>query len=368
MISLRSWRSRITLGKIFFLFFFLAGCSVSGTAPDSPQAPTGSEVASPTRLRARNHAQWGKFEWAVQDYEAGDYKGAVSQFLKLDAGPQQQDFDLIPFYLGMSYFRLGNYKEAALRLEKFLITGKERQEGQDARITLVLAYEHLKDWNKVLGLAAESDKLTLFQNNQALLKLVWARALLESGELQGARAELKEASQFLDQGPVSDQNWNQGVNFESERDLWGRFYFTSLLIQERECNATEPKQVKSGKAIKTLYPLWLEAASDCYRASVRDASLELFRRDSSWSNSGEDIVTRGIDSFGKKIRAYLQKESKALNARRALEKSAREYLYRILNAVDENMKVFKEQQLSTQHLESIRKRIDLLLVSLANPS
>jgi tetratricopeptide (TPR) repeat protein len=322
-------------------------------------------------------AVWTRFEWGVQNYEAGDYQKAIAGFESLrKEGPAVPDYDLLPYYLGMSHYHLGQYPDAARELEAFLRAGASRQEAQDARLTLLLTYEKLGRWDDATALAVETDKLTLFQYNRALLKLVWAHALRERGELLGAKAALDEAEPYLDK--VSTEDGGQPLYADADQDLWGRYHYTSVLVEEMECGRLTPKEIgvaaKPGKKgrkarpLKRLYAPWLEAVTDCQRKAIAHASQEIFSHDSPWAPKAEAALTQGIEAFGERVRDYLRQESAALEKHRALEKTARENFYRLLSSVEDQIKIFKNRGLNSESLEAIRKKIDPLIVSLSHPS
>jgi tetratricopeptide (TPR) repeat protein len=366
MISPRSCSSRNTwIKSSALLCLWLAGCSIFNASPEKAQEVSNGQVISPTRERSSNRLRISQFEWAVQSFEAGDYSLAVKQFRQIEkSGAKVTDYDLVPFYLGMSYFNMGANREGAAYLEKFLQIGQARQESQDARMALLLIYERLTEWPKALGLAAEAEHLTLFQNNRALLKLIWARALIQSGEVLGAKSQLKDATQYLDLTSGEDRT----VLSEAERDVWGRYHFTSLLIRENECSALVPQRTGTAKRGKTLYTNWLEGSTDCLRQAINEASSELFLKESSWSAPAAASLERNVENLATKIRAYLASEGRVLATKRALQHSAEGQLYRLISELDKNIKVFKDRELDAQYLEQIRKRIDLLLVSLSRPS
>lgn len=315
----------------------------------------------PKRVRRSLSSQ---FEWAVQSYEAGAYEEAVQRFEKLRKdGAEVPDFDLVAYYLGMARYRLGEFGPAATELETFLRAQPGRQEAQDARIALLLTYEKLARWKDSATLAAETDKLTLFQYNRALLKLLWARALRELGELQGARAVLDDSAAYLDRVGKEE---SRAIPFFSnpDEDLWGRFHFTAVLIKTRECGLTEPKEVKK----KKLYLPWLEARTDCLRAALQTATQELFLRESPWGEKAGEAIGQAIEAHARNVAALLKAEAKKLEVHARLQKEAREELYRLLTPVDESLKNFKNRGINGQPLELLRKQIDRLLVSISGPS
>jgi tetratricopeptide (TPR) repeat protein len=298
----------------------------------------------------------------VQNYEAGEYDLAIPQFRKLKAeGPSLPGYELVPYYLGMSLFQRKEFPEATSELESFLKSEANLSESQEARIALLSIFEQTRQWDRLLGLAAETDKLTLFQDKRAFLKLVWARALKEKGETKGAKAVLKDASQYLDGHSAKRSNGGPDL----DRDLWGRYYYTSFLLESEDCRTT-PKEIGSGKTKKRLYQPWLESSVDCYRRALDHIAKDL--GESSWSPLALAELERSLAVFGESIQAYLRREKANLSARRTLESLARQNLYRLLSKIEEIKKFFENQGLETEPLELIRKRIDLLLVSLARPS
>jgi hypothetical protein len=317
----------------------------------------------PRRVKVSVSSQ---FEWAVQSYEAGAYEEAVSRFEKLRKdGAEVPDYDLVAYYLGMSRYRLNEFEAAKAELESFLRAQPSRQESQEARLALLLSLEKLKLWKESTALAAETDKLTLFQYNRALLKLLWARALQEQGELQGAKAVLDDSAAYLDK---EGKDEGRAIPYYSnpEQDLWGRYHFTAVLLKTRSCGRLPPKE--TGKAKQRLYGPWLESEIDCLRAAVDTASEELFVRESSWGNETEKDLSLAIDAFASKVLGFLSGEAKQLDRHRALQKAARENFYRLLGTLDDHLKNFKNRGINTSSLETLRKQVDRLLVAISRPS
>ncbi len=319
----------------------------------------------PKRVRKSVAAQ---FEWAVQAYEAGEYEEASRRFSKLrKEGAEVPDYDLISYYLGMGHFRLKQFEAATKELEAFLRSQNSGREGQEARLALLLAYEKLSRWKSSAALAAETDKMTLFHYNRALLKLLWARALREVGEIQGAKAVLEDSAAYLDK--VSGEEGRAGPYYANpDQDLWGRYYFTSLLLKARDCTDLNPKKVKSGKAESYLYTAWIEAESDCLSAAVRFASQELFAKESSWGQEAVNALSGSIDNFGSKVKEHSRLLAKHLSKQAALKKESLEGLYRVLGTVDDQIKNFKDREVTPEPLEQLRKQIDPLLVSISSSS
>ncbi len=300
-----------------------------------------------------------QFDWAVQSYEAGAYKEAVQRFERLQKeGAEVPEYDLIFFYLGMSRFKLGEIEESVTELESFLRSGTQRQEGQNARLTLLLAFEKLGRWKESASLAAETDKLTLFQYNRALLKLLWARSLAEQGELQGANVVLEDSLAYLDKVGADDK---APFYANSDQDLWGRYYFSMVLVQVRACDLSQPKEIAKKKR---LYDPWLDSVTDCLRKTLKLASEELFAKENDWNDRATEELGKAIESFGVKIEAQMKREAGVLANQRALKKSASQSLYRLLGTLDEQLKIFKDRAVNSGALELLRKQIDRLLVSI----
>jgi tetratricopeptide (TPR) repeat protein len=358
----RAHRRNRLLPLLLLALFPLEGCSLfsSGTAPQKP-------TLSQQRQRLSRSLSY-RFEWAVQNYEAGHYKEAIDRFQKLrQEGSAVGEFELIPFYLGMSHFRIGQLAEGEQELNAFLKASPQRNEAQDARITLLLLYEKQRDWNKTLGLAAETEKQALFQYNRAVLKLVWARALAEEGELKGARAVLKDAEQFLESSGSPDSTFT--IFSDPNQDLWGRYHFTEAMIAEKSCRLMNPKELAGKKKdTRRLYEPWLEASVDCLRHSLVEADRQLFQKESVWSPEVGAIFLDSVDLLGNRVKGYIAQEKEKLDRQHLLEKNAREHLYRLLSTIDDLLKSVKKQRVETSSLESIRKRIDLLLLQISKPS
>lgn len=334
----------------------LSSCAAMSDFFYSP--PPGKESEAPKKKVS------GEFEWAVQNYEAGNYEKAIPQFRRLQShGADVENFELVRFYLGMSYFQLKKDAEATQDLEGFLQLRTAHRQGQEARLALLAIYERAALWDKILGLAAETDALTLFQDNRAYLKLVWARALQEKNETKGARAVLKDASQYLDGQAAGKTNGP-----DRDRDLWGRYHYTSLMIDLKECNANEPKEIGAAKKKKRLYAPWMESTVDCFRRSVQLLSSDLLKPESAWAPFGLELLSKEIAALGQKTKGFLRQESGSLAFKRSVEILARQNYYRLLGTIDEQSKTLKIQGINEPYFDQIRKQVDLLLVSLSIPS
>lgn len=344
---------------LFASISLLASCSTLSEALYPSSEP--KETDSVTREKKRQKVVSSQFEWAVQNYEAGEYDLAIPQFRKLKSmGPNVPGYELVPYYLGMSLFQAKQFPEARLELENFLKSEPNSSESQEARVALLSIYEQTREWDKVLGLAAETDKLTLFQDKRAFLKLVWAQALQAKGEFKGAKAVLKDAAQYLD-----GHSAKRGNGPDLDKDLWGRFYYTTFILKLEDCR-TSPKEIGNGKSKRRLYLPWLESSVDCYRYSLDQIERDL--SESGWLTPAFAELEKSIRSFGDQIQSYINQEKGRLETRRGLEGQARQNLYRLLSKTEDTIKIFKNQGLETEPLEALRKRIDLLLVSLARPS
>lgn len=335
---------------VSLLLLQLSGCSTLHDFFWPEDSETQSSAASPTRSKRKAKAISSSFEWAVQNYEAGAYVEAIRQFLALrKAGAEVPGYEMIPFYLGMSYAHRGPQAKAQEELELFLRSQPKGREGGEARMALLLIYEQVRNWDQVVALAAETDQLQVFQDNRALLKLIWARALREKGELMGARAAIKDADQYME---------NTAEDSPEGKDLWGRYHYVELITQLQECANFSAKSV--GK--KKLFATWLESEGACWKLAY-EAALKNFRADNAWANLSKESLLLGLDTWGTKLKKY-SAELKSLEPKRNLQKLARQQLYRTLAIVDHDLKDFKERALNSNPLEQIRKRLDLLIVSI----
>jgi len=173
---------------------------------------------------------------------------------------------------------------------------------------------------------------------------------------------LKDATQYL------GQHGGKSGAPELSKDLWGRYYFTSLLLRESECQAAEAKRIGKGRSQKFLYGPWLESTVDCLRKTVDHLVTDLIQPDSAWATPGIESFQKTVTGFGQRLKTYRENEKSHLASRRRLEDESRQHLYRLLSTVDKQINFLKNHGINEPRLEPVRKQIDLLLVSLANPS
>jgi hypothetical protein len=262
-------------------------------------------------------------------------------------------YEQIPFYLGMSHYRLGNFAQAKESLRQFLVQMNTHHHAQDARMALLSMYEREKAWDDLLGMAAETDKLTLFQNNRAYLKLVWARALVAKGEKKGADLLLKDALQYLDSGEYRD-----GKGMDPDMDLWGRYYFTAQLLKNADCGNVDPQAIGKAKSPKRLYQPWLESQTDCFQGLIADLVNNLVKRESSWTNPTIQLVRESFATFVQKIQKYQALEKSKIETLNTLTSLARQNLYRLLGRVDELRTQLEKREFESSSLQQLRSQID----------
>ncbi|RZA05579.1 MAG: hypothetical protein EOP11_12500 [Proteobacteria bacterium] len=334
------------------------GCAGERVAPEEGKP---SEAASPSRARSLAN----EFQWAVQDYEAGKYVAATEKFQKLEAaGAENPEFDLVPFYLGMGYFQAGQDGPAKERLQTYLKGERSGENAQEARLALLTIYERTHAWDELLGLSAETDPQPLSQTNRAYLKLLWARALKEKREAKGARAVLAESLQYLRGDPSVSAK-----AATANQDLWGRYHYTDLLLRLDSCERSSPRTLAEGKkGARRIYPAWLDSSVDCYRAALRFMESELLNRESAWAKPGAEDFSKAVDVFAQRIQGFYQDEKNQLNRRRALQSAARASVYRFLSALEESTRALKPGVAGPEAFANIRKRLDLLLVSISSPT
>ena len=306
-----------------------------------------------------------QFEWAVQYYEAGQYEKALPSFLKLsEKGAEEESFQLVPFYLGMTYYRLRNWAKASEFLEAFNRVKTEGAVSKESRVALMVCYENQQKWQQATALASEIDTMNLYQDNQFLVKLIWARALSEQGEILGAKTILKDTFQQMSNFPMSENP--DLLQQDTESDLWGRYYFVSILINEKECESIQPKEIK-GKKPKFLFDNWFEAENECVKRALKEGSLDLFRSDKAFSHPAAALIEKALESYAAKSNQFAAKQAN-IEAKRQIANNARQHFYQVMGYVDELQKNLKIQELESPHLKQIRTRIDYLILSISSPS
>jgi len=341
---------------LFLTFFSLSSCSSLHAFLWDKEKP--AAFSTEKKVGAKKRISSNQFAWAVQNFEAGRYEKSLRLFLKLKAqGPQLEDFELISFYLGMSHFRLNELALAQKNLEFFIQQRLDLHQTQVAKLTLLSIFESEKKWNKILGLAAEMNTLSLFQDSRAYLKLSWARALRENKEHRSALLMLKEARDYLDVTDVSQLRPSQ-----PDQDLWGKYHSTELLLALDECGALEPKIVGKESRLET----WVDASADCLRRSFSLFSENLVSNDSPWITFAEENYLSSLNSFFVRYQGLEKKQS--LTRRRKLDPLMKSSLYRLHSEMETQKARLKDRSLSLDPIERIRKRIDSLLISLSQPS
>jgi hypothetical protein len=350
------------LAAALFSLFSLAALAGCSSVSEALYPPGAERAEGAPKESHRQRVVANEFQWAVQNYEAGKYEEALGQFRRLrELGAESAAFELVPYYLGMSLFKLSRYDEASVRLAEFLRGQVPARERQEARLALLSIHERTAQWDQLAALAAETDRLTLFQDNRAFVKLLWARALRERGELQGARQTLKDAEPYLD-GERSTRAT------ELDRDLWGRYHFTAQLLRQTECLSLQPRALagKTKKAPpKRLYGPWLEASVDCFRSTVKNMAAELFALESAWAPLAATELEKALTQWGATVQGFLKQESARLEQKRALQSDARQHIYRLMSEIDRSIQVLSDRSLKAPGLESLRRHLDLLLSSLS---
>lgn len=345
---------------LFLTFFSLSSCSSlhaflwSEDKPDKSADGTSAEEKTESKKRIRSD----QFAWALQNFEAGRYEKALPLFQRLKAqGPQLENFELIPYYLGMSHYRLGAMDAALKELDFFVQQRLDLHQVQEAKLTLLSIFETQKQWSKILGLAAEMNSLSLFQDSRAYLKLSWARALRENKEHRSALQMLKEAKDYLDPSDISQLRSSQ-----PDQDLWGKYHSTELLLSLDECGALQPKRVGNEIRIET----WLDYSADCFRKSLRLLAENLVSTDSPWIPFAEENFQAELNRFFSRFQEM--EKNLPLTRRRKLNPVMKSSLYRLYTEIESQSAKLKDRSLSLEPIERIRKRIDTLLSSLSQPS
>ncbi|MCO5143066.1 MAG: hypothetical protein M9962_08255 [Oligoflexia bacterium] len=360
MTYLRSWNFQNIFVSLALTSFF-ASCSPLPTVIDAEQ-PTTKDY-SRTKEKAYQKSLSTQFEWAIQYYESGDYERAIQQLNKLEPrGSQLKNYQEIFFYQGMTYFYLNNYPASEASLLNYLKQVNSGTHSIEAKLTLLKVYESTKQWDKILGQVAELRKTQLYHDNKALLLLIWTRSLLETNEINGAKQLLSESEQTVQQFPPKSNTY---AAIGKNQDLWGRFYFTKLMLNKKLCNQ-EPKRTND-KTKAWLFDNWLEGESECLKNGL-NILTQIYELDSQWQNESTEMWKSSLEAFFLKISNYRLKNKLGLNERRKLTTAARKSLYLLSSECDKIAKTIEFQNVNSQPLKQIQKRIETLLLSLSSPT
>lgn len=366
-----NWRKNFNRAeKAFLCLSVLVAPAFFNSCAEQPmrQAPSKQELEAAERKRLYRRYQ-SQYEWAVQHFEAGQYDKALISFQELSKdGAVVGAFQNIPYYLGMCYFREDRLPEAESEFEFFLASHPEPLFTQDGGMHLLLIFEKEKAWDKLVALAAEFDKTNLYQNNHILLKLLWGNALLEQGELLGARQTLTDALSLLNNQPSLEYEPEMSRE-NSNSDLWGRYYFTSLKAKLLGCERLSPKEIQTAKKkSEKLYGEWIEASTSCYQDTEKMLLENFLKSQSSWLASAFSVYSASLDIYGPKLAKMFFQDETHLQAQRDLTAKARQSFYELLHFTEEASKEYENQPLAMQHLNGLQKQFDRLIYSLALPS
>ena len=317
----------------------------------SPQPGSDNTQAAPTTAALSEEEKnklsrrfRSRYEWAVQYYESGEYDKAKKSFLSLtQAGALLEEFELVPFYLGMSEKKLGNCPAAIAHLQNFK---KSSRMLGDARLAQMECLEQMSEWKKITALAAEMEKASLLQEQRVDYLLFWSRALTELGELQGAKSRLEEAE-------------NQIFNQPGERRESQRFALSRLAFDLKTCSQLPyPKK-------KAPWQNWVIGRSECEEQSLRYAGEKLFGSDSAYAQMAYTLLEKSSRIFVDDSRGLAKNLN--LRDRRKLRDLTQKSLYRLYDRAGTIENALQKQMLITKHLEQLKKHWDGLLSELTQP-
>lgn len=306
-----------------------------------------------------------RYQWAIQHYESGHYEAALEGFNAYENdGALISNFPMIPYYQGMSHFRLGNCTAATPYLQKFIEASPTLSETQEARLTLLQCYEKREDWKAVVTLAAEIEKFPLYAENRIRLKLLWTRALFELNEISGAKRSLEEVEGLVNnftRDPDRQAEFSQNnESFES------RLFHLKVMLELEDCEAIAAP-TKSGKNSQALVDRWLETKGDCLVSTTRK-SLDLgltFKENEAkrWLNTLASYYQHFADSPEQLTRDKLYSSLK--DAQFATRAKIRAALYRLAATIDTKLKEKDSSVPNTAALLDLQKTVENLLLSLS---
>ncbi|NUM88702.1 MAG: hypothetical protein HUU37_05825 [Bdellovibrionales bacterium] len=353
-----SWRS---FSKVVVLAASLSGCTSIGDmffARSEEQDPSQKARQREERLSESINS---KFEWAIQNYEAGRYEDAIRGFRSVQRDPARVErFELIHWYLGMSHFHLGKLDDALTHLRQYLQANPvPGQESQEARVTLLRIHESRSDWPAIATLAAETDRLSLYQQNRALVKLLWAEALYQQKEYAGARSAASDAETILASLPQTE-----GDHFDPRGALWSRHRWLQLVLDGHSCS--DLTVARTGKKIHLEQ--WVDGYGECLERSVKRYVAEISQLPARWAEKTNAHMVRSFEVYRQRLEEELRALRPPLARQRALEGSARRAFHRILDQLNQGLKNFENQPDARESVERLLKSTEGLLHRFSLPN
>lgn len=274
------------------------------------------------------------FQWALQSFEAGQYEDALERFSDIaQDGAQNENFDLAVYYQGRSLYLLNRYHESTERLRSYIDHNPRGAHAQDARLTLLLAYNILRDWKNSTVVAAEAIQGESYIGNKILIRLLWAEALIEIGELTGAHKalrETKEMFQGIPEGSLMGDVLTESKSTLSERGLWLESH-----LQLRSCEMLKPPAKSNAKNKNRLLTEWYSKRGLCLKQAFDIALTAYTVLGPRWNRAMSDSLATGVEVFfdSPRIAANAAAASNLNAAKELALPEIRKYFYQILNGL-----------------------------------
>jgi hypothetical protein len=317
------------------------------------------------RIQDQAPGNLSRYEWAIQHYETGHYENTIEglQFYR-DKGAATPGFPLVPYYLGMSHFQLGQCDQAMPFLKDFVTANPGLSQSQEARITLLQCHENKKEWQQIVTRAAESEKYPLYAEDRIRLKLIWTRALFELREVSGAKQSLQETESLVNNF-TRDPDHLPELS-QSNEDFLARQFHLRTMFELQDCDSiASPK--RSSAANQILIDRWIEAKGDCLLTATNKA-LDLglgFTGEQAdrWIGSLSDYFTRFTEAPIEAAKDKLYPNLR--DAQMAMRPKLRAALYRIVATVDQRLQHKDATPQIRLALEKLQKSLENLLLQLS---
>lgn len=297
-----------------------------------------------------------RYQWAIQNYEAGQYEKALKELHSISMeGPEVERYELVDFFEGMSLFHLSRLPEATAKLEAFLKQAPKAYEAQEARMTLLRAYEMEKNWPKLVALAAESDNQSLYFENRALLKLFWAEALNQLGEHSGAERVLSETNVLLNNLP--EEYEGSGDGYDLRRELRGRYQWINLSNKAHDCSRT----VVPAKGKASLLNQWADGYGECLVQASQDFFKDSRDLGAQWIERSQMALFDAWKNWLAESHARLEEKKGSLALKREVDQRVKKSFARFLFLIQEERKSFKNQPDKDKILRRLAQNVENLL-------
>lgn len=319
------------------LALFATGCGPVAKLfgkEDSPPVPAVATGPEPVQETASDGTKVlvanaeSNFQWALQAFEAGHYQDALERFD--DIAEDGHTSELIPYYQGRALYYLGRHKEAVERLTLFVTRNPKSLQAREARLTILVAQNTLRDWERSTVLAAEALQDEAYIGNKILIRLLWGEALIERGELTGARKVIHETKSMfasIPEGSLLGDVMAESKSSLAERELWLESH-----LHIRGCAADRPPAQAKVKQLTD----WYRRRGACLKQAFDIALVSFTILGPRWNRAMSNTLTFGIENFLDSPEAAIAAQAlKHPNAAREVGlPEIRKYFYQILDRLE----------------------------------